>query len=794
MIISTAETRRALQWEREEVSFSELAERVGRPVVTGETAEQFKAMGKARQDELKDVGGFVMGELLGGRRRKGSVASRSGAALDADSIGGPAGLEDLRVRLAALSMEYGFEYCVYSTRKSAPETPRVRILIPFTESVDPEAYVACALKLCERMGMGRFDPTTAEAHRLMYWPSVSSDGMASFIHETGGPPGGALDVAVFLGAEYRDWRDAAEWPAFPQGRAARAPGARQKDPLEKDGIIGQFCRAHTIQDAIAAYLPDVYEPAANGRYTRAGASTSGGAVVYDDKFLYSFHGSDPHGYQLLNAFDLVRVNLFGDTPESMAKMRELAAADPKVVEGARQATRKRVQEEPGGDGEVPFPDNLDRDPKNPEVILETIRNAKEIMLGDPLLKGRYHYDEFANRMVVDAPMPWPSVCKTHPRQWEDEADDAGLREFMQTRYGLKSKSVIEDGRTLAFVQNPRHPIKDYLESIEWDGAPRLDTLYIDYLGAEDNDYTRAVTRKAFTAAVARVYEPGLKFDTMTILVGAQGIGKSTLIDTMGGDWFSDSLSDFSGKDAFMSVEASWLVEISELEGFTKYEMTAIKNFLAKRADLFRSPFGKKVNEHKRHCVFFGTTNEETFLRDTTGNRRFWPVQLGVTEPAKSVFTDLAAERDQLWAEAAQRYRDGESLILDKKTEAMAEVERGRRMEDNPLLGKISEFVARPVLEDWDQVPTDIRQIFFDQPEAEMFAGIRRVPRTKVCAAEIFTELFREPDGRVDRRRVREVNQILGIIPGLKRADNPMRFGPEYGKQRGFILTDAEPEQ
>ena len=194
--------------------------------------------------------------------------------------------------------------------------------------------------------------------------------------------------------------------------------------------------------------------------------------------------------------------------------------------------------------------------------------------------------------------------------------------------GFRSKDIITDAFSDHVAKHSYNPVTDYFGSLTWDGRPRLDALLIDYLGAADTPYVRAATRKAFTAAVARAMEPGCKYDTMLILTGAQGLGKSTLLFKMGRHWFSDSIKTFEGKEASELVQGVLIVEIGELEAFSKSDISRIKQFLSQREDIFRAAYGRVVEWHKRRCVFFGTSNNGEYLRDKTGNRRFWPVDAG----------------------------------------------------------------------------------------------------------------------------------------------------------------------
>jgi len=220
----------------------------------------------------------------------------------------------------------------------------------------------------------------------------------------------------------------------------------------------------------------------------------------------------------------------------------------------------------------------------------------------------------------------------------------------------------------ALINTFFNEVQDYLRAIEWDGIKRLDTLFVDYLGALDISYTRTITRKALVAAVSRAMVPGTKFDNMVIIGGPQGIGKSTVLRILGKDWFSDSLQTFEGKEASEMIQGVWINELGELSGMSKSETNAVKQFLSRTEDIFREPFGKRTGRYPRRCVFFGTTNDKEYLKDLTGNRRFWPIDVGIQNPIKNVWNQLPDELDQIWAEAYTYWQMGEPLYLSGEIE------------------------------------------------------------------------------------------------------------------------------
>jgi len=329
-------------------------------------------------------------------------------------------------------------------------------------------------------------------------------------------------------------------------------------------------------------------------------------------------------------------------------------------------------------------------------------------------------------------------------------------------------------------------VKDYLTKLSWDGIKRLDTLLTDYLGANDNTYTRAVMRKSLVAAVARAMTPGCKYDYMPILAGPQGIGKSTFLRILGQSWYSDSLQTFEGKEASEMIQGIWINEIGELSGFNRSETNAVKQFLSKTEDIYREPFGKRTMAYPRRCVFFGTTNDSEFLKDRTGNRRFWPVDVGVNASVKSVWNTLPEEVDQIWAEAFLYWQLGEKLFLIGEAEADSKLAQEAHAESNAKEGIIREFVNRPIPLSWDKRTLNERRLYWC---AEFGRDNRdSVKRDRICAAEVWCECFGGDLKYMRRADALEINSILGSIPGWERLNIGYRFGSAYGHQRGFIRT------
>lgn len=793
--ISAAGSRKATQWPESAILWSEFLERLKTPVRSTESLEEYLAYPKARQDELKDVGGFVGGALLGGRRKAVNITGRDLATLDLDNV--PTGqTDDVLRRVDGL----GCAAAVYSTRKHCGYTPRLRVVIPFDRTALPDEYEPAARKLAALIGIRFCDPTTFDISRLMYWPSCCRD--SQYVYRAYDKPFCSLDGVL---AMYGDWRDVAQWPQVPGAEAVeRRRLAKQEDPTAKKGVIGAFCRTYSITQAMEKFLPGIYEETETpGRYTYLGGSTVGGAIVYDgDLFLYSHHATDPCSGQLVNAFDLVRLHKFGEKDEgakegtpvsklpSFLAMNRLALEDKAVSDRMSRERFEEAQEafsgpQPAETGEAE-PDlewisHLTKDGNG--RFEKTINNVVLVLENDPLLKGKIVTDEFASCGMALGRLPWDAG--EGKRRWKD-ADDASFYRYMETFYGITGREKLDNGLLIVSSQNRINDVKQYLQGLKWDGVKRVDRLLVDYLGAEDNAYSHAVIRKLLCAAVARAVKGGVKFDYMPILTGPQGIGKSTFLSILGKEWFSDSLTTFEGKEAAELIQGTWINEVGELTAFTKQETQTIKQFLSKTDDIYRAAYGRRTEKYPRRCVFCGTSNDSEFLKDSTGNRRFWPVDVGEHPAVKSVWKDLPGEVDQIWAEAYMLYALGEELYLPKEIEALAEQQQEEHKESSGKEGLIREFLEKPVPLKWDQMSIMERKQFLQGT----LAGADKMelaPREKVCAAEIWVECFNGEQKYLKRMESTEINGILSGIKGWKRNKSVRRYGP-YGTQKGFERT------
>lgn len=774
MKIAYGNSRMEKKWKNNEISWDDFCKRVSITQTTTETVDEYRKMSKPQQDSIKDVGGFVAGHLKAGRRKNGTVLCRSMLTLDMDH-----GSADI---LDELDMFNSHKMCIYSTHKHTPEAPRLRLIMPLTRDVSEDEYPAVARKVAQEIGMDMFDDTTYQPHRLMYWPSTSSNGEYIFrVME-----GDIVDPDYYLGL-YDDWRDVSTWPVSSrESEAVKKTASQQADPLTKDGVVGAFCRTYSIRDAIDKFLKDVYEPSAmEGRYDYIPADSSAGVTIIDDKFSYSFHATDPACGQLLNAFDVVRVHKFpdDDPKKSFKAMAKFASSDEEV----KLLIFKEKQDSAAEDFDEEDPEawkkKLEYEDKSLQ-LKNTLRNLTLILENDPKLKDIV-FNQHLDGMEIKGSVPWK-----HPSKFWRDADDAQLISYVDENYGTFSQRNFDIAVAKVTDDRSYHPIREFLQALpEWDKVERVDTLLIDYLGAADNKYVRVVTRKTLCAAACRVLNPGCKFDTMLVLNGSQGIGKSTLIAKLGGEWFSDSLSlnDTKDKTAAEKLQGYWILEIGELAGLRKAEVETLRSFLSRQNDIYRASFGKRTTPHPRQCVFFGTTNAESgYLRDTTGNRRFWPVKTPGGGSKRS--WDVTQEDVlQIWAEVMHYVKAGEKLYLDPEVEALAKAEQREAMESDEREGLVREYLEALLPDNWDDMDTFERRNFLDGTGKADIGKKGTIRRTQVCNMEIWCECFGKERSNLKRADSNELSGIL-VKLGWVRLDRKERVA-NYGPQ--FIFVPKE---
>ena len=760
----------AKKWSNKTITWNELMERLEHTVRTPESVEEYQKMKRSEKETAKDKGGFVGGHLSGGRRKREAVAARSMLTLDIDHAA--VGFVD------EYEMLSGFASALYTTHGHTPEAPRVRLLVPLTRDVSTDEYQAIARFYAAEWGIDQFDECSYRPHQLMYWPTTPANGEYVFRCVEGE----WLDPDAFL-AEHPNWRDCSLLPTSSRESEVRNnSGKKMEDPLTKDGIVGAFCRCFGIQEVMETFLADVYEPSAviTGRYQYKEADSAAGVQIYDDKFSYSHHASDPACGMLLNAFDLVRIHKFGDEDEkkSFQSMAEFAMEQDRV--------RLAIADEREAEAMMDFSDTDDwrkalRYMPRSKALENSVWNLMLILENDPEF-ANFGFNELAGRIQVTGPVPWDRPKDN--KFWRD-ADTAQLKVELDKRY--VSFSTRNHDVCFAKVADDRrfHPVRDYLESLpEWDGVKRVEDILIRCLTADDTPYVRAVTRKTFAAAVARIYQPGTKFDSVLVLDGVQGIGKSTLFkELVGEEFYSETLSltDMNDKSGAEKLQGFWIVEIAELAGMKKADIEKVKAFLSTADDKYRPSYGHTVESHPRQCVVIASVNgEKGYLRDITGNRRFWIVKTNQQEQVRK-WSFTKEEKNQIWAEAKKLYEDGEKLFLEGDLAIAAEEAQKSAMEEDERKGLVEEYLNMLLPENWEAMDLYERRNYLSEKDG----GIMQkgsVQRTEVSNVEIWAECFGRSVSELKPSDSYTIAALMTQIPGWSRSKKSKRL-PIYGRQR-----------
>lgn len=777
--------RNDINWKNTSSSFQKLAERCSHTHRTAETYAEYQALSngsksnKLRKDEIKDIGGFVFAFLAAGKRKKEAVIHKHGAAFDAD-YAHPEFYEIVK------RVFPGEAWFLYTTHSHSQSKPRYRFVVLFSRPVTTAEYEPVCRRITEKIGIDQFDHTTYDVNRLMYWPSTSKDGEFIFKENQGSP----IDVDQVL-ESYCDWKNITEWPLGErENKGLRAKISKAEDPTLKKDWIGAWCRTYTVTDVIDKHLLRIYEACeVNDRWSYKDGSTSGGLIVYEDKFAYSHHGTDPISGKLCNAFDLVRIHNFGHldtnvqlgTPinrlPSFGAMIDFIQSDPGTI---KEMYTETLTEFEGLEqsSNIDWVGGLEMVKGRIKV---TVSNLRLILDNDSSTKGLFAFDQHAQRETLLQLPGWKRKSLTLSMT---DSDEHQILEIIEQKYrisGIEKKVAI--ALSNVFSNNGYHPIKDYLKSFIWDGKERLSTLFIDYFGAEDSEYTREVTRKTFIAAIARVYTPGIKFDNVMVLVGPQGIGKSTILAILGGEWFSDSFGDLNKeKSAEESLQGVWIMELGELAGLRKNDTNRIKHFISKQIDRYRVSYGKRTEAFPRQCIFIGTTNDLDFLSDPTGNRRFWPVLLP-GRGLKNVWRDLPVERDQIWAEAVAAFESGESLHLSSDLEAQATFYQSRYTVVDEWEVIIKEYLEIKLPENWRAISISDRRICLDG--GLVSPAVRgTVIRDRVSTPEIWSEALRGEKKDLHTHVARRIKNIMRNMPGWEESDGKLKI--DGVSVRGFV--------
>ena len=777
LAIAYGNSRQAKKWSNKTVKFDDLKKRLQTTMYTTESVEEYKKMSKAQRDAAKDHGGFVAGVLKGGRRKVDTVEKRSMITLDGDRIT-KAFLDDYE-NIAP------YTSALYTTHSSTVDDPRVRLIFPLTRDITSEEFVAVSRYLAQMLGIDMFDECSYQPNQLMYWPSTPANG--TFIYKE--TDGGWLDPDDILNA-HPEWTDPMQLPTSSrESKANTVAQQKVRDPLEKEGVVGLFNRAfYPITRALDTFLSDVYEPTDKpDRYHLIESSSVAGVEIKDDKFVYSHHAKDAAYLKLCNAFDIVRTYKFGDLDDK-ASFKAMCDFAMQVDEVKLLAANERLAQ-----AEVDFTAVADEwktklkyQPRS-SLLENNVYNLNLILNNDPDFKN-FAFNEMANRIQVTGPLPWE---RPEGNAFWRDADTAQLKSIIDIRYLPFSSRNHDVAFTKVADDRHFHPIRDYLNGLPaWDGVKRVETLFIKYLQADDTEYVRSVTRKTFAAAVARIYVPGIKFDSVPVLDGDQGIGKSTIVkDLVTPEYYSETLSltDMDDKSGAEKLQGFWVIEIGELAGMKKADIEKVKAFLSTSDDKYRPSYGKVVESHPRQCIIIATVNgERGYLRDITGNRRFWIIKVHQKKQKKTWNFDEHF-RQQFWAEAKEIWKSGEKLYLEGDVLAAAEEAQKDAMESDDRSGLIEVYLNTKLPDDWADMDLLSRRSFLSGNEFGVPEHTGGELRTEVSNAEIWCECFGKNLQDMKPADSYTIAAMMSQISGWERTTEIKKL-PLYGRQRLYRYT------
>ena len=391
------------------------------------------------------------------------------------------------------------------------------------------------------------------------------------------------------------------------------------------------------------------------------------------------------------------------------------------------------------------------------AIRNSIRNCLTVFQNDPYLQGTIRYNILTERIDIVKPLWWEKPTATL-----NDTDFNYLMLYLEDKYGLTSEKKIEKAISIVADCNKYHPIRDYLNSLKWDGTERIRYALTRYLGAEDSEYTYECLRLFMLGAIRRVFKPGCKFEVMLCLVGGQGAGKSTFFRLLAvrDEWFSDDLRKLDDDNVYRKLQGHWIIEMSEMIATANAKsIEEIKSFLSRQKEVYKIPYETHPEDRLRQCVFGGTSNALDFLPlDRSGNRRFLPVMVYPEQAEVHILDDEAASRaymEQLWAEAMTIYRSGD-FKLSFSPEMVRYLKEHQR----------------------DFMPEDTKAGMIQ-------AYLDRYTGSIVCSKQLFREALNHPFDEPKQWEIREVNDIMNhCVTGWHYFSNPRMF-PEYGRQKGW---------
>lgn len=795
---------------------------------TNETVLEYKSGDKLFRDKCKDKGGFIMGESIENKREKRSILTRNMITLDLDYC--PSNIIDILKEKSELK-ELPFRFFIYSTHSHTPEEPRLRMIIPISRDVEVEEYEPIASRVCGKVGLQFFDATTTQANRIMYFPSVSLDGQ--YICEMiGDDEYYDLDADDLLG-EYFDYKNIDEWqrPHYIEGKKRERieRGTISDSTKTKYRIVNSFNTEYSITEAIDMFLKDEYKYESQDRYTYKDGTSRNGLNILNPQYAYSFHGTDPAQGRLLNSFDIVRIHKFGKKDQENEQVvydnyhkstsfeemcnwikRELPnvmSHDPKVKEQKEKVEEKL--NEMGIEVSTDWLDKLARD-KNGD-IKRIPYNISVIIEYDDTLRELFFYDTIKQQVCFEKAPFWDKDIKKG--DGVRDLDFSYIRNYLaQPPYLLTGKDAIEDAVLVeAYKRKINYP-KYFLSTLpEWDGKKRIETLFIDLFGVADCEFVREASKKWMTALVARIINPGAKFDYVIALLGSVGIGKSTWGKSLIAiDWngnmedieksnyfFSDKEIDLRNeRDTIDAIRGVCILELAEFDKFlTKYDKATLKSFITKTKDRFIERYGKRTIDVPRSFVMLATSNEAKPIKNPDDERRFMPFYCNLPKHKALIFDKKLWNkeiRDQVLAEALEYYNSGYSFsapfppLMQRQWETLIE----KASLENDYFGLVKDYVENlfPI----DFLSQDFQTMRFSWRNRDD-SDVRRKKRTTFSAKEIYCLALDKRIGDTPDYGIRkEIEQSLRKL-GFVKVDNQRKKFGEFGQQYYYELLEEEIE-
>lgn len=718
------------EWDTTPVLWGELVAELSVARIMPATMQEYRSANEKQQGKWKDGPGFVGGGFSSAKRSSETSVGRDLLTFDLEHEKAldPATKKMVKVGvlpadiLARVAAALPCEYFLYSTPSHTPDDTRYRVVVPVHRTVTPHEYDGITRFVAEKIGLKFVDKASFSVNQFMYFPAVPRDLALFTIHNKGE----WFQADRFIEEVGAIWHLPQMWPgnrsAADKLAAAATPANEASDPF----VRAVNMEIGGIRNAIETYLSDIYEQDGCD-YTFIGATGTRGLVVYEDKEVaFSFHSSDPaNNGHCHNAFDLIRIHKFGhldaDVPAgedmgvlpsygNMIRWADEHIPDYKIrmakqrgEEAAQRAANAAAKEESGD------PDAwMSRLAMNSRGnVSATIANFKEIIRSDPNSPFGTAFNLFTCKQV--------RVNKDGTMQdWED-GDDRRFREYCETTYGIHSEAKCDDGTKIEMDSKEFDPLKDYLNGLVWDGVPRLDRMLIDFMGAKDDWYSQGIARSWMLGGVERGLLPSRvplvtsKFDYMLILKGDQGVGKSTFLKMLVPDinWYTDSVEKLEAdKDTRMTLLGKWIIEIGELAGMNKAEVRHIKTFLSAEKDDFRLPYGRSIVSRPRRCIFSGSSNDIEILRDATGNRRFFVLDVAGYKTAKTPLTPEIV--NQLWAEAVWLHKSGVKAEPSDELKREVAIRNADFEVSDEWEAPVLDYLTRRFPQGWNRMPLEER--------------------------------------------------------------------------------------